>query len=187
MATIILSPGYTNAGPEHWMTFIERKYQNIVRVEQKDWECPKREEWIAGLEHCISSIEGDIVLVGHSCGANVIAQWAEKHDSSRVKAALLVAPADIDAEKAISEIQVQRPMATQKLPFKSLIVCSDNDEHMSLSRSKETAEQWGSDIVVKKGASHFHTDAGYGDWPEGEAMIESLIGEQLLFPILDGQ
>src|SRR3990167_11008518 len=103
--TIIIVPGYTNSGPEHWQSIIEKKYKNIIRVEQEDWNNPVNEKWVEGLQSTIKSVSGDIILVGHSCGSITIVQWAEKYRNTNVIAALLVAPADVDAEHAPIEIR----------------------------------------------------------------------------------
>lgn len=177
--TIVNVPGYTNAGPAHWQTLLENKFANFQRVMQQDWLSPVREHWVQGIEDTVSQIEGDIILVGHSCGAVAITQWALACDSSKVKGALLVAPADIDRDSAIKEIQVQRPLPDSLLPFTTKLIYSDNDEHSSAIRSEQMGKNWGSELILVKGASHFHTEAGFGDWPEAEKWIEQLAGMPL--------
>src|SRR5262249_10325593 len=130
--TIIMVPGYTNSGSGHWQSIIENKFKNIVRVEQENWNNPVRENWIEGLQNTINLISGDVFLVGHSCGSITIAQWAdkawtnktraEKHRNARIKGALLVAPADVDAENILNEVKVQRPVPNSKLPFKTTLL-----------------------------------------------------------------
>ncbi|WP_022942737.1 RBBP9/YdeN family alpha/beta hydrolase [Psychromonas hadalis] len=178
--TIVNVPGYTNAGPAHWQTLLEEKLANVKRVQQQDWLSPDRELWIQGIENTVSKIDGDIILVGHSCGAVAIAQWALACDSHKVKGALLVAPADIDRESAIAPIHVQRPLPEHTLPFTTKLIYSDNDEHSSVLRSEKMGKDWGSELILVKGASHFHTDAGFGEWPEAEKWIEQLAGMRCL-------
>ncbi|WP_087018182.1 RBBP9/YdeN family alpha/beta hydrolase [Thaumasiovibrio subtropicus] len=176
MTTVVLVPGYTNAGPAHWQTIIERKYADVVRVQQDNWEVPDREKWLTRVNETLSTIEGEVVLVGHSCGAVAITQWSQAFQSDKVIGALLVAPADVDSPSAIVEIQVQRPLSFEPLPFPSIVVTSDNDAHVSLERAHLFADAWRSEIIIKPGADHFHTEAGYGEWPEGEKLIERLMG-----------
>ncbi|MCP4322522.1 MAG: alpha/beta hydrolase [Psychromonas sp.] len=177
--TIVNVPGYTNAGPAHWQTLLENRFVNFKRVKQRDWLSPVREEWIQGIENSVSQIDGDIILVGHSCGAVAIAQWALACDTSKVRGALLVSPADIDRESAIMPIQVQRPLPSDTLPFATKLIYSDNDEHSSAPRSEQMGKEWGSELILVKGASHFHTEAGFGKWPEAEQWIEQLAGTSL--------
>lgn len=182
--TIVNVPGYTNAGPAHWQTLLENKFFNFKRVTQQDWLNPVREDWIQGIEETVSQIEGDIILVGHSCGAVAIAQWALACGSHKVIGALLVAPADIDSDTAIEAIHVQRPLPRAALPFNSKLIYSDNDEHSRAERSEQMGKEWGSDLILVKGASHFHTEAGFGAWPEAEQWIEQLAGTPLHHKII---
>lgn len=177
--TIILVPGYTNSGPEHWQSYIERKFKNVLRVEQLEWDNPVRSHWIAGLEQTIASTTGELFLVGHSCGAMAITQWSEHHFSPRVKGALLVAPADVDADSAPLAIQVQRPVAQTRLPFPSTLVYSDNDPYLSVERAKIFANNWASKLIEIPDAGHIHTAAGFGEWPAGEQLVIELCGFEL--------
>ncbi|MDX7998664.1 alpha/beta hydrolase [Xenorhabdus sp. Reich] len=178
--TYLIVPGYTNSGPDHWQSYLERKYSNIIRVQQSDWNSPIREKWINRLDETIEKTSGEIFLIGHSCGAVTVTQWAAERKCSRIKGALLVAPADIDSPDAPSEIQVQRPMAMSPLPFPSTIVCSDNDEFLSLEKARTLANCWKSDLIVLPGAGHIHTAAGYGEWLAGECIINEISDNGLI-------
>jgi len=178
--TFIIVPGYTNSGPEHWQSHIERKYQRVLRVQQDDWFSPKREPWMQRLNETIDSVEGPVFLIGHSCGAVTISQWAEKYHCDRITGALLVAPADVDSPDIPEDIIVQRPLAFQPLPFPTTVVCSDNDEFLSYRKARQLAESWGASLITLPGAGHLHTAAGFGEWPDGEALINRLSGQQLI-------
>lgn len=177
--TFLIVPGYTNSGPEHWQSYIERKYSNVSRVVQDDWNNPDKETWVARLAAVIKATAGNIVLIGHSCGAVAVAQWACLYAEERVKAAVLVVPADVDAETALFEIRQQRPLPSGQLPLPKLLICSDNDEHLSLPRARALAAEWGSEIEVIPKAGHIHTAAGYGEWLAGEKLIENFSGVKL--------
>ncbi|MBD2784592.1 alpha/beta hydrolase [Xenorhabdus sp. DI] len=178
--TYLIVPGYTNSGPDHWQSHLEKKYLNVVRVQQDDWQSPVREKWIHRLHETIDKIAGDIFLIGHSCGAVTITQWAAERKSDKIKGALLVAPADIDSLDAPLEIQVQRPLATSPLPFPSTLVCSDNDEFLPLEKAHTLANCWNSSLIVLSGAGHIHTAAGYGEWLAGEQLINEISNHGLI-------
>nr|WP_282557943.1 alpha/beta hydrolase [Providencia burhodogranariea] len=178
--TFIIVPGYTNSGPEHWQSFLERKYANVIRVIQDNWDSPNHHLWVKRLNETIENTIGDIILIGHSCGAVTVAQWAACSENRRVKAAILVAPADVDSELALDELHQQRPLSTEKLSIPSLLICSDNDEHLSYTRAHELASKWGSEIIVIEGGGHLHTAAGYGEWLEGENLIINFTGQQFI-------
>jgi predicted alpha/beta hydrolase family esterase len=44
---ILIIPGYTNSGPDHWQSRWERQLSTARRVEQANWDEPKRAEWVA--------------------------------------------------------------------------------------------------------------------------------------------
>ncbi|MDX7986113.1 alpha/beta hydrolase [Xenorhabdus sp. 12] len=178
--TFLIVPGYTNSGPDHWQSHLERKYSNIVRVQQSDWNSPIREQWLNRLDETIEKTSGELFLIGHSCGAVTITQWAAERTCDRVKGALLVAPADADSPNAPLEIQIQRPLAMSPLPFVSTLVCSDNDEFLSLEKARALADCWGSDLIVLHRAGHIHTAAGYGEWLTGEQLINEISNNGLI-------
>lgn len=172
MKTIyLLVPGYTNAGPEHWQSYIENKYSNTLRIEQDDWNSPS-ELWVEKINNTINSLDSDLILLGHSCGAVAVAQWASKYQVDKVRALILVAPADVESENAIKPIITQRPLPTDKILYKSLVIFSENDQHLSEKRARHLAKIWGSATHLIPGAGHIHTAAGYGEWEEGEKIIE---------------
>ncbi|PLR29424.1 alpha/beta hydrolase [Chimaeribacter arupi] len=184
MMHFITVPGYTNSGPQHWQTLLEEKYPQIIRVQQQDWDCPARQAWIDGIAATLALLTGDVMLIGHSCGAVAITQWAAQMlpmpgAGFTIKGALLVAPADVDAPDALEAIRIQRPLSLTALPFPSLLVASDNDEHLSLTRANQFAAAWGSELVIIRGGGHLHSAAGYGEWPLCEVLINQLSGNQL--------
>lgn len=176
--TYLIVPGYTNSGPEHWQSFMERKYSNVVRVQQDDWNSPSA-AWVERLDQVIAETQGDIVLLGHSCGAVAVVQWAATHACSRVKSLILVAPADVDAETAIVPIRQQRPLPSGRLGYSALLIHSDNDQHLSEARARSLAVEWGCETRRFSGAGHLHTAAGYGEWPDGERLFENFTGVAL--------
>ncbi|EJL6300429.1 alpha/beta hydrolase [Vibrio cholerae] len=172
----VIVPGYTNSGPRHWQSILERKYENIIRVKQKDWNKPDKDEWINGIEETVSQIKGRVFLIGHSCGSIAITQWAEKNNTNKVIGSILVAPADVESEHALDAIKVQRPIPYNKIPFACTVIYSDNDEHLSVERAENFVRSWGCEGILIKGGGHFHTAAGYGEWSYIEKLIESLSG-----------
>lgn len=178
--TYLIVPGYTNSGPLHWQTFMENKYRNVMRVQQDDWNNPSCLGWVNKLDHYIKKVDGNLVLLGHSCGAVAIAQWASSHACNRVKALILVAPADVDSPSAIVPIRQQRPLPSKKFNTRSLLIYSDNDEHLSETRACSLASLWGCQTHLIHGAGHIHTAAGYGEWIEGERLFENFTGIPLI-------
>lgn len=43
-----------------------------------------------------------------------------------------------------------------------------------MKRSKEFAENWGSELVILDNAGHIEPKSGFGNWDEGIALIKRL-------------
>jgi predicted alpha/beta hydrolase family esterase len=157
-------PGYTNSGPGHWQTYVEDTYEGFSRVVQDDWEAGDRERWVANLDVTVRGIDDEVFLVGHSCGAVTVAQWAASRWDSRVVGALLVAPADVDAEDALPAIRGQRPLPQVELLVKTHVVVTDNDPYLALDRGLALAATWGATVEVVSGGGHLASADGFGPW-----------------------
>jgi predicted alpha/beta hydrolase family esterase len=141
---------WTNAGPQHWLTLWEQAHPEYRRVEQRDWDTPERVEWIATLDRAIRASVSPPILVAHSLGCIAIAHWAGEHGkdaAGRVSAALLVAPADVEAQSAPQEVRGFRPVPLAALPFPSVLVASRTDRSVSFARATRFAQAWGSSLV----------------------------------------
>ncbi|OGJ42038.1 hypothetical protein A3J23_02640 [Candidatus Peregrinibacteria bacterium RIFCSPLOWO2_02_FULL_48_14] len=175
---ILILPGWGDSGPEHWQSLWLKKYPNAVKVEQQDWQNPKKDGWIKALNETIEKYKGhELILVGHSLACPTIAHWAKQFGQTtkaKIKGALLVAPGDADAPGFPSEIQGFTPIPLDTLPFKSILVAGDNDLWVSLDRAKLFAKSWGSELVILPGAGHINAAAGFGEWPEGEKLLKLL-------------
>jgi predicted alpha/beta hydrolase family esterase len=170
-------PGYTSSGPEHWQSHLERTYGGFGRVVQDDWESPDRDQWTARLDATVRGIEDDVFLIGHSCGAVTVAQWAASPRwDDRVVGALLVAPADVEADDALPAIKAQAPLPRVRLPMKTHLVISDNDPHLSLERGLALAETWGTSVEIIPGGGHLATADGFGRWDHIASVISRLSG-----------
>lgn len=171
---ILVVPGWTGSGPEHWQTRWERDRPGLTRVEMGDWDRPDRAAWVARLDAAVA--EGPApVLVAHSLGCLAVAHWATGEPSAPASAALLVAPPDVEREDAPAEIAGFAPIPLRPLPFPSVLVASRTDPWTEFGRAWVIAEAWGSSLVDAGDAGHLNTDAGYGPWPEGEALLDGLL------------
>jgi serine hydrolase len=170
----LIVPGWTSAGPRHWMTLWEQVHPEYQRVEQRDWELPNRTEWVTTLDAAIRAAPRPPLLVAHSLGCITIAHWvAEQSGRSidRVAGAMLVAPADVDAETAPEVVRGFRPIPLLSFRFPTVVVASRTDLYLTFERATELARAWGGSLVD---AGHLNTDAGYGAWPAGERILMEL-------------
>jgi predicted alpha/beta hydrolase family esterase len=172
--SVLMVPGYTNSGPQHWQSLWEYAHPEYKRVNQRDWDQPQLTEWVETLDRAISEAPGRIVLVAHSLGCMTVAKWAGKH-SREISGALLVAPADPELPLWPENIKEFAPIPLVKLPFRNILVASSNDAFLSLERARVFARAWGSELVDIGQAGHVATADGYGSWPQGEHFLRKLI------------
>ncbi len=175
--TTLILPGLNNSGPDHWQSHWERRDDTCLRVIQAEWDAPRCEDWVARLNQTIQNMVGKFVLVGHSSACAMIAHWATEADLGdifRVKGALLVAPSDPDAPAYPSGPTGFGPVPDERLPFRSIIVTSDNDPYVDLARAIEYAQAWGSELEILAGAGHINVASGHGPWPKGYELLTSL-------------
>jgi len=176
---ILIVPGYTNSGPDHWQSRWQSANPSYHRVEQADWNAPEVTPWVAALDHDIRNVSAPPILVAHSLGCITIAHWAERHPDamSRVAAAMLVAPADVEGSNAPDAVRGFGPIPRTRLAFPSVVVASTTDEYATIDRARDFAAAWGARFIDIGDAGHINTTAGFGPWPEGERILASLATE----------
>jgi serine hydrolase len=174
MPQLLIVPGLGGSGEHHWQTHLERSYPEAARVHQIDWNRPESVAWIDALSTAIERAPGAI-LVAHSLGCALVAHLAEQRKDLVVGAALLVAPADVDARPCVKEqLRGFSPMPYETLPFPSVVVASTNDPFMDIVRAREIAKAWESDFVNVGACGHINVESGFGRWPLAEELLDSL-------------
>lgn len=173
-STVLLLPGWQNSGPGHWQTEWERLHGDL-RVQQHDWMYPLRGDWSARLEEVVADAPGPVVLAAHSLGCILTAWWAaHTRHAHKVRAALLVAPGDVERPDLAAQIPGWAPIARQALPFPAVLVGSRNDPCCSLERAQALAADWRARCIDYGERGHINAESGLGTWPEGRAMLQSL-------------
>ena len=173
---VLILPGWLDSGHAHWQSRWEQSYGDR-RVQQADWEWPRRGDWMARLEEVLLEDETPAVLVAHSLGCQLVAAWAAHTTHvDRVRAALLVAPPDTEREDMPPNLFNWRPIVRMRLPFPSLAVTSTDDPYCGAERAAQMIADWGSEAVSIGPRGHINGDSGLGDWPEGRALLDALVG-----------
>lgn len=173
----LVIPGWEGSGPLHWQSQWQAAL-GAERVELADWTDPTPVVWQAGLlaaqERLWNARPEPAVVLAHSLGCVVFA--ASLLAARRpVRAALLVAPADVEAPHLRELLGAFAPVCARPLPFASLVVTSDDDPYVELARARQFARVWGSELEVVPGGGHLNTAAGFGPWPQGRAMLSHLV------------
>ncbi len=174
-ANVLTLPGWHGSGAGHWQSRWERSH-SYRRVEQHDWIRPLRGDWIARLEDVLLQCDQPAVLVAHSLGCLNVAAWAAHSRHTRlVKAALLVAPPDVEPVAMRSQLPSWSPIPMKKLPFKTLLLASSDDPYCAPERCREFAEAWGAEFIDAGARGHLNAESGLGNWPEAHGRLLELL------------
>ncbi|RYY67088.1 MAG: serine hydrolase family protein [Chitinophagaceae bacterium] len=174
MTNYLMVPGLGNSGPEHWQTYFEKSGDHCYRIDQEDWDAPSCLQWTETIDNKIANFDpSTIVLVGHSLGCTAIAHWAATY-KRQIKAALLVAPSDVEAPQYSFPTTGFSPIPLDKINFRTMVVASADDIWVSLDRAKFFAENWGSEFINIGNAGHINAASGHSNWDEGMALLKTL-------------
>jgi uncharacterized protein len=171
---VLLLPGWLDSDAGHWQSRWEALHGH-ERVQQSDWQWPRRGDWMARLDEVLLQDPRPALLVAHSLGCQLVAAWAaHSRHTARVRAALLVAPPDVEREDMPPNLYSWRPIVRQHLPFPALAVLSSDDPYAALDRAQAMAEDWGATVHVAGALGHLNSASGLGDWPQGLAWLQAL-------------
>lgn len=179
-ATVLIVPGLRDHVAEHWQTLLEArlsKVRSVPPLETDTLDCNKR---VQAIQRELLHIDGPVILVAHSAGVLMVAHWAARHNRP-IKGALLAAPPDLEAQwpqgyPSAESLHIHgwHPLPTGPLPFRSLVVGSTNDPLASLDAVTRMAQGWKSKPLNLGEVGHLNPAAGYGPWPQAEALVLEL-------------
>ncbi|AAK87610.2 MULTISPECIES: alpha/beta hydrolase [Agrobacterium] len=164
---ILIVPGYTNSGPDHWQTRWERKLSTARRVEQAEWTKPVKADWVARLVEEVNAATKPVVLVAHSLGVPTVIH-ALPEIAHKVVGAVFVAPPDVaNPDIRPKHLMTFGPYPRDPLPFPSITIASRNDPFGTYEHADDIASAWGSMLVDAGMSGHINAESGHGPWPEG--------------------
>jgi uncharacterized protein len=171
---ILIHPGLTNSGENHWQSLWEKRYPQFKRIEQANWDTPEKSAWLSAIDDAVMKRDpANVILVGHSLACCAIVYWAKEYNR-KIKGAMLVAPSDTEAESYPPGTIGFTPMPLFKLPFPSITVMSTNDKYVSIEKAKVFANAWGSQLVNIGNAGHINSDSKLGFWEFGLELLKRL-------------
>jgi uncharacterized protein len=131
MTKTLIVPGLDGSPAPHWQHWWAETEHNALMVELSDPHRPVPAVWEIELAGMILR-HPDSILVGHSLGSVLIARLLSTWPQLRVRAALLVAPAETEGSDRIGQFGSipQRPLLTPVT-----VVASRNDPWMSFARA----------------------------------------------------
>ena len=134
---VLLLPGWLNSDEAHWQSRWESEHKDL-RVEQDDWQWPRRGDWMSRLDEAVQAQDTPVLLAAHSLGCQLVASWAaHSRHTQHVRGALLVAPPDVEREDMPPQLFSWRPISRAKLPFASIAVISSDDPYCDSTRAMQ--------------------------------------------------
>ncbi len=179
--TILIVPGLREHVPNHWQTLLAARLPKVLSVaplEHDKLSCAAR---VDAIERAMATLEGPVIIVAHSAGAMMVAHWAAACDTSKVRGALLAAPADLETPmpagyptKEVLNEHGWLPIPRKTLPFASIVAASSNDPLTRLERAQGFARAWGSRLVELGEVGHLNPASGHGEWLQAQELIREL-------------
>ncbi|MGH8337597.1 MAG: RBBP9/YdeN family alpha/beta hydrolase [Gammaproteobacteria bacterium] len=175
-AELLIVPGWSSSGEDHWQTRWENSLMTARRIDQADWFSPARDAWVERIGHEIGAAKRPVIVIAHSLGVIATVAALLARPERKVAGAFLVAPADVDNARDWPETEgfTFDPVATgfghvpvDRLPVPSAVIASRNDPYCSIERAQALALAWGSRFHDAGDAGHINAASGHGPWPEG--------------------
>lgn len=171
MTRTLIVPGLDGSPAPHWQHWWAATDPRALMVDLSDPARPVPAVWEIDLASMILR-HPDSILVGHSLGAVLIARLLATWPNLRVRAALLVAPAETAGSDRISQFG---PIPELPLDIPTIVVASRNDPWMRFERTRHLARAWNSDFVDLGNAGHVNVESGYGPWSGGKKLRDDLL------------
>ena len=169
--TILVLPGVNGSGAGHFQTAWEEAFPEFQRVEQADWDHPDYTLWSTRLTEAVAHSARPVVLLAHSLGTSLVMRWSLEKPAlaAKVAGAFLVAPTDRDRFEGAPDSTVRGfgLMILKRLPFRSVVIASRDDDRVTFERATEFARAWGATLVDAGYLGHMGTAAQLSIWPRG--------------------
>lgn len=170
MTKTLIVPGLDASPAPHWQHWWAATEHDAITVELSQPDRPSPALWETELAGMILR-HPDSILVGHSLGAVLIARILTTWPHLRVRAAMLVAPAETEGAERIGQFGAIPQM---RLDVPTTVVASRNDPWMSFGRARHLARAWGSEIIDMGFAGHINVASGFGPWAYGKDLRDDL-------------
>ena len=172
---VLVLPDWQRSDPTGWPGLWAAAHGHTL-VEQHDVKRPLRGDWLIQLEEAVLEAPGQVVLVARGLACALVAAWSLfTPQRGKVRAALLVAPLDLNLATLREVLPSWQPQVRQPLPFQAVVVASADEPYGSASAAQALAKDWGARWVPTRPESGPICESAAGDWPEGRALLNELM------------
>ena len=173
MVHSIIVPGVGGSEATHWQSWLQQQLVSSSRVQQKHWDRPVLNEWVAQFVKTVAAVKAPVQIIAHSFGClTAVAALAEHPElNAKVKNLLLVAPANPArfGESGFARHSVgkyQQYFHQLKLAVPTTLLVSENDPWLSYVDALQLAQAWQLTPINLGQVGHVNVAAGFGPFPE---------------------
>jgi predicted alpha/beta hydrolase family esterase len=171
--------GVGDSEPDHWQRRWYGAIPGALWVDHDDWERISRDRWLTELDAALAPVAAPSVLVAHSLGCLLAADWLCERPGAAVAGAFLVAPPDVAGPHFPSTVVGFRSFDCgpgKPLPCPTMVVASTTDRYATIDHARAAAARWGAAMVDVGDRGHINLASGLGDWCEGQALMRRFVG-----------
>ena len=170
----VYAAGIHNSGAGHWQAIWYAHDEDASWIEHSDWNHVSRDVWVDEMHRHLEGVERPVVIVAHSLGCLMVAEYVARHGHVGIAAAFMVAAPDVSSPAFPPEAIGFRPGTALSLPIPSMLVASSNDPYASLPYARELATQWGSTLREVGPLGHVNAASQLDQWPAGVQLFREL-------------
>jgi len=170
---VLIIPGIGNSGPDHWQTLWEAADASMVRLRVSDWDHPACASWVKAIGTHVHRAGESVVVVAHSLGCLAFVHWAAQGHQT-IRGALLVAVPNPSGSDFPPQAHGFSPLPMLGLPYRSIVVSSQDDPYGSPEFARSCADAWSSRFVDLGRAGHINSASNLESWPGGLRLLEEL-------------
>lgn len=177
---VVLVPGLRDETPGHWQTLLAARWpkaQSVPALGRRNADLGAR---IRAIEDTVARSAEPVVVVAHSAGVIATVHWAAR-TQLKIAGALLVTPPTFEHELppeypglATLSAAGWLPVPRKRLPFRTLVAASRNDDLGVFDKVWELATCWGAELVDLGKVGHLNPASGYGEWRDADVLIGKL-------------
>jgi predicted alpha/beta hydrolase family esterase len=156
--------GLGNSAPGHWQRHWQAQHGGLW-LDHASWDAPQALDWMRDLDLAVAQQGQGVVLIGHSLGALLAAQWLSQ--GGQAKAAYLVGLPDVQAAAFPPQAGGFAAATTLKVEIPARMVASGNDPYCSLDYAFGVSNRWGAAFWDLGAKGHINAASGLGSWSEG--------------------
>lgn len=171
MANVIIIHGTGGSPNGNWFPWLKLELEKLkFQVFVPKFPTPKGqliENWIGEFEKYKTYLDSNAIVIGHSLGPAFLLNVIQKLEKP-IGAAYFVA--GFTGSLGLSEFdELNKSFAEKKFDWKNIrnnckrfvVINSDNDPYVPLSKGQELAGHLGAEFVVLENAGHINIDSGF--------------------------